>query len=546
MTLKYFFGQSHILKLKFAIFTIYLLIIFCSTFQAYSRPRKANKYINQADWEILSQKYDKAIANYFKGIIFAPWKEKVEVWDDLGYAYLQKKETKKAKKYLIQSLSVHPENFNPRFYLAVAYISNKEIELASEQLKIIEENIHFDPSWIIRKPGIIMRKPNGKLITKEELERVKKEKGIYLEEKSANEIIIHLDAFDERNEGAYYFTQSVISKINEEFEQAENKLFEALKADYNEREVRLQLADLYLRQGRQNKVEEQLKKTLDQASSLPAPHQIKFEICHRLKHHNNNIISVLHGIFLEELEKGEINEAIKILEQSLDVNEQSFLINHNLALLCYDTGKTEKAEIYCGRALWFKDYLKVSKDHIIGCHDLMGNIYYHQKRYDKALEEFKNILKIDEQNVSGHYNLGSVYYTLSDWQKAEQEWKKAIEYERKAYKSKKGKSFSGKELEIFLTVRTKSFSFLSHVSLAQLYFDQNFIERAAEECERAIKLRPKDPNPYFIMAKIYLTKKELKKVNFYLERFLYLGGRKNEEVNKLINLLKNKKKKKSS
>lgn len=208
-----------------------MLIIVFSSIQILARQPEVNKYFSQADEEILSGKYDKAISNYIKAMMFTSWKEKAEIFDDLGYAYLQKKEFAKAKKYLIQSLWFHRENFNPRFYLAAAYILNNEIELAAEQLKIIEENIYFDQSWLAKISGLTARKPNGKIIKANELERIIKEKGIYLEEKSASKIIIHLDAFDERNEGAFYFAQGVVYKINEEFDEAERKFFEALEAN---------------------------------------------------------------------------------------------------------------------------------------------------------------------------------------------------------------------------------------------------------------------------------------------------------------------------
>jgi len=296
-----------------------MLIIVFSSIQILARPPEVNKYFNQADEEILSGKYDKAISNYLRGMMLTSWKEKAEVFDDLGYAYLQKKEFAKAKKYLIQSLGFHRENFNPRFYLAAAYILNNEIELAAEQLKIIEENVYFDQSWLAKTSGLTTRKPNGKIIKANELERIKKEKGIYLEEKSASKIIIHLDAFDERNEGAFYFAQGVVYEINEEFDEAQRKFSEALKANYDERKVRLQLANLYLKQSKKDKAEEQLKKISSRVIPFPDLHPIKFEIYHRLKYHNNHLITALHGTFLKELEKGEIDEAIKPLEKALVV-----------------------------------------------------------------------------------------------------------------------------------------------------------------------------------------------------------------------------------
>jgi len=499
----------------------FLIIIQSYPPQVHSSSGNDNKYFAQADSQILSQEYDKAIANYLKGMNLASGKEKVEVWDDLGYSYLQKKELEKAKKYLSQCLTFHPENFNPRFYLAVAYILNNEIEAASEQLKTIEENVHFDSGWMKKISGLILKKPNGKLVKTEELEQIKNEKGVYIEVKTVGEAIIHLDAFDERNEGVFDFAQGIVYKAREEFDEAEKKLTQALNAGYNERDVRLQLADIYQRKGKND--------------------EINFKIFHRLKH-KNNLLSALHKNFLKTLEEGKINEAVDILKKSLDADEQSFLVNYNLSLLCYDTEKLNEAEIYCARALWFADIQSVPKSQIISPFDLMGNIYFHQRKYEQALTEFRNILQIDERNAAAHYNLGSAHYALNDLDKAEMEWKNAIQYEQKISPLEKERAISKNGLNISYIVRKKPISFLSHLSLAQLYYKQSLIDSAASECEQALKINPSEPQPYFLMAKISIARTQFQTANSFLEKYLYLGGKKDDEVIKLLDSLKNKKK----
>ncbi|NIM59330.1 MAG: tetratricopeptide repeat protein [Candidatus Aminicenantes bacterium] len=521
---------------------ILLLIVFFSSNQTIPGARDISKYFSRADEDILAGEYDKAIANYLQGMMYKSWREEAVVFDDLGFAYLQKKEYEDAKKYLTQSIGFQRENFNPRFYLAVVYILNDEIELATEQLKIIEENVYFDQSWMTKTSGITARKPNGKIIKENELERIKKEKGIYLEKKSPSKTIIHLDAFDERNEGTFYFAQGFVYKIKEEFDKAQRKFFEALEAGYNEREVRFQLANLYHKQNKKEEAEEQLKKISSRVVPFPDLHPTKFDVHHRLKYHENYLISALHGKFLKELEKGKINEAIKPLEKSLVVDERSFVINHNLALLYYDIKKIEEAEIYCARALWYKDFQKVSKDDTAGCHDLMGNIFYAQRRFDKALLEFKEALEIDERNAIGHYNLGIAYYALGNKQNAEQEWRKAIEYEKATAKPEKERAISKSELDVSIVVRKKSASFMSHLALSQLYLNQNLIEKAAEECEKAMSLKPSNPQPYLAMAKISIINEEIEIAASYLNKYLSLGGKKDKEVYSLLNLIEKRKK----
>jgi tetratricopeptide (TPR) repeat protein len=527
-------------KTKLFILFILFLAILSSPLWGMAPLQKKQRYLDRGDRELLSQHYDRAIANYLKGILYAPWQEKVEVWDDLGFAYLQKREIKKAISYLIQSISVHPKDFNPQFYLALAYIHDNEIELAFEQLRTIDENIQFDSNWMKKAPELLLQKPCGKSVDLEELERIKTVKGVFLEEKSPGTIIIHLDAFNEKNEAAFYFAHGVVLKNKGDFAASENKLFKALKAGYNEWEVRLHLADLYQRHNMEDKAEEQLKKISAQTPKFPVPLPFEFKIHHRLSPPNYQLMESIHTRAWKELERGKIDGAIKLLEEALDASPKSFLINHNLALLYFDTGKPEKAAQYCGRAIWFLGY-SISKEHRIGCHDLMGNILYHQKKFSNALQEFTAILKIDELNAAGHYNLGSVHYALGHSEDAEKEWQKAIDCEGIAQRLKDEKGTSETATKISVTVRKKSISFLSHVSLGQMYLDQNLTGKAVEEFDFAILLKPNDPLPYLKMAQISEIQGEIRKANYYLEKYLYLGGKRTDKVEKLIDSLKKRK-----
>jgi tetratricopeptide (TPR) repeat protein len=95
------------LKRKSAIAAIFLLTSFFLSVKIPARPPEVNKYFSLADEELLSGKYDKAIADYLKGMMFTTWKTEAEVFDDLGYAYLQENKLQKAKKYLTQSIGFH-------------------------------------------------------------------------------------------------------------------------------------------------------------------------------------------------------------------------------------------------------------------------------------------------------------------------------------------------------------------------------------------------------------------------------------------------------
>jgi len=510
--------------------------------EAPARMEKVNAYFNKADSYLISHQYDMAISYYLKGINYADDKERPKIWDDLGYAFLKKRELEKAKAYLKVARSVRPENFNVYLYLAVVYILNNEIDIASAELKKIEENIYFDDSWIKLISDSELRREDGKKISKHEAERLIKEKGIYVQKTTQEKtlvpsVTIQIDAFNERNEGTFYFGQGIILKRREEFEKAEKKLLAALDAYYDEKEVRFQLWDLYLKTNQPVKAEEQMDVLKKLDFTFRETHEVKFRFHHRLKNHTNNLLQDLHERFLKELERGKIHQSINTLEKAFDIDEQSFVINHNLALLYFDIYELEKAEMYCARALWFKE------DHL-GSHDLMGNIYFHKRAYERALNEYKSILEIDEWNAHAHYNLGSVYHSLKDWFHAEQHWKKAIECEKRKEKIREEESSQEKGLKYSLTVRKRPISFLSHESLGKMYSDQRLVTKAIVEFENAIKLKPNESEPYLYLAKSYYKKGEEKKAVSCLEKYLYLGGKREKEARKLLDQIKKREERK--
>lgn len=449
---------------------------------------------------------------------------------------MQKRELEKAKDYLEKARSVRPRNFNVHFYLAVACLLNNEINLASAELKEIESNIYFDESWIKLISDSELQRTDGEPLSEHEVKRLKNEKGIYVHKKTQDKslvplTIIQIDAIDERNEGVLYLVQGIVHKANEKFDRAEKKLLAAVEAKYDEKEVRFQLADLYFKTHEYAKAKEQLDVLRKLNFVFSFPHEIKFRIHHKLKGHTNNLAQTQHERFLKQLERGMLNESIKSLERAFYMDEQSFAVNHNLAILYFDIGNLQNAENFCARTLWFNE------DHI-GSHDLMGNIYFHQREHEMSLKEFKRILEIDEGNANAHYNLGSVYHELNDWANAEQQWKKAIECEKKKVKIEKEQDFTEKELEYSVTVRKRPVSFLSHQSLGKLYIHLGLLGKAVVEFESAIDLRPGEAEPYLDLGKAYYKKGEREKSVFYLDKYLYLGGEKEKEAKKLLDELR--------
>ena len=543
-----------------------LNVAIVSSYVAYAQ---VNKYFNMADRLILAHDYRKAIDQYFKGIATYPGRtrnsgrQRTHVWDDIGYAYLQLGDFKKAVDNLNNALSLHPFNYNAHFYLAVAHQLNKDYDLAQIELTMIENDIFFNERWI--DSSDIFRKRNGRVLDRDELIRVKNERGVFLERIDIGEVIVHLDAFDEKNEGAFCYVQGMCFREKGELLKAEEKFHRAMEAHYDEVEARLRLAELFIEQGRFEEAEVQLNQVRkieednEDAVGLmkfvhdriiliaKAPSSRKIDLHHRLKDHDNTLLAEWHYKFFEVLKEGRIKDSISVLEEALKVDERSFVINHNLALTCYDVAKlsdphTEylaKAEYYCARAIWMNDFKYVSNEHEAGTHDLMGNIHFYQSRFSDAKKEFLKSLEIDPNDPIVLCNLGMAYFNLNDWVRAAQEWKKAIESEKSYMRPKeKGEKGSDDELQYVVTVLRKPISHRAHMYLGMLYRKQDLIDKSLGHYENAAAIEPENPEPYLDLGKIYQMKGDEEKALEFYEKYLYLGGKDVEETQKLIDSLK--------
>jgi len=552
------------IKRKFLIL-FFLSVAIVSSHGAYAQ---VNKYFDMADRLILAHDYQKAIDQYFKGMTYSGRtrgysQQQTRVWDDIGYAYLQLGDYNKAVENLNNALSFHPFNYNAHFYLAVAHLLNKDYDLAQIELAKIENDIFFDERWI--DSADIFRKRNGRVLDRDELIRVKNERGVFLERIDIGEVIVHLDAFDEKNQGSFYYVQGLCLREKGELLKAEEKFHRAMETHYDEVETNLRLAELFIEQGRFEEAEVQLNQTrkleednedavglmkfVHDRSILIAkvPSNRKIDLYHRLKDHDNTLLADWHYKFFEVLKEGRIKDSISVLEEALRVDEKSFVINHNLALTCYDIAKIEdshseyeaKAEYYCARAIWMHDFKYVSKEHEAGTHDLMGNIHFYQSRYNDAKKEFLKSLEIDPNNPIVLCNLGMAYYNLNDWVSAAQEWKKAIESEKSYMRPKeKGEKGSDDELQYVVTVLRKPISHRAHMYLGMVYRKQDLIDKSLEHYEKAAAIEPDNPAPYLDLGKIYQMKGGVEKALEFYEKYLYLGGEDVEETQKLIDSLK--------
>lgn len=489
--------------------TLFLLAV------AFANPISSSyqEYFFQGDKALLEGDFDKAITHYLKGMHYAKPRESVIVKDDLGYAYLQLGKLNRAKDCLKSALESFPENYNIRFYLGVVYLIDEDYDLAAEEFKTIEENVYFDDSWIkIAELSQIFNKFDDK-VPESHWMRLRKEKGVALHAKKSknralSQKILDIDAFDEKNRGVFFFAQGVVLSELGQNDRAQTKFLDAKEAGYVWDEL------------------------------------IPSRIHHRLKGHDIFLVHTVHQDFFKTLRSGRLDEAIAKLEKTLQVDEDSPEVHHNLALLYLDLAKLEeakvklleKAEIFCARALWFQKLYRPNHEERLRYLELMGNIYFFQGNYERSKEEFLDMLSTDPKDANTHYNLGCVYYHQKLSELAESEWKKAIDLDQKKLNRKDDEDSSEEEMSYTVTVRKKSVSFFARTSLGKLYLEQNQPEKAVAVLEEAIKLKPRVAEPYLDLARACHCVGLDEKTHSYLERYLFLGGskKKAEELKALI------------
>lgn len=302
------------------------------------------------------------------------------------------------------------------------------------------------------------------------------------------------------------------------------------------------------------------------------------EYKHKLKNDPSSVLQKINDLALEYIKRGRFQEALKRLHNGLKIYPESPVLNLNIGIVNSWLNNLEEAEKHTLIALRKKDYsgeipvfrkqkifrqkkaspqktteIPLSEwdfevalregNNFSDAYNHLGNIYFEKKEFDKSILAYKKTIEIYPKDPRGHFNLGCVYRDIGHMEKAEEEWKKALKYAKELKKIKEKGHISEDQLDVAVIVSETRISYKAHKFLGRLYLDKNLTDKALKEFTKAIGLEPGDPEPYYEVGKIYQAKSELnekyvEKAIFYYEKYLYLGGEKEEEVKKLLKSLK--------
>ena len=115
-------------------------------------------------------------------------------------------------------------------------------------------------------------------------------------------------------------------------------------------------------------------------------------------------------------------DAIKLFQEAIAhteyPGEYHFYHHLGIALLAANRIEEAKAAFLVETAL---------NPDFIDAHTNLGNIYLLDRNYERAIEEYQDVLSIDPNRPEGHYNLGQLYLLIGQAELARQHFEKFVE-----------------------------------------------------------------------------------------------------------------------
>lgn len=273
-----------------------------------------------------------------------------------------------------------------------------------------------------------------------------------------------------------------------QYDEAEEALKKAYSLNPTDIETLMNLASVY---GRLNYPELELY-YLEQANQIaPENKDIKF-----------NLIS-----FYEDNEPEKAIEIINYMLQGGGDNQEKLDLLTELAFSYELVGKIEEAiEAY------YK-ILEIDPFNFLAYYNL-GVLYSSLERWNKAIENFKFSIAVNENFSSSHFNLGYTYASLGNYKEAIESYKRALEIEPEDYSAWYNLGLSYEAINDFrnaVNAYTKSIEsntnyVNSYIARGYCYQEIGEIEHAEKDFNQAIKIDPENHGCWLALADFELSR----------------------------------------
>jgi tetratricopeptide (TPR) repeat protein len=153
-------------------------------------------------------------------------------------------------------------------------------------------------------------------------------------------------------------------------------------------------------------------------------------------------------------------------------------------------------------------------------YQIMGDYYgTTEKTYDKSIEAYQKLLELYPDDTTANHNLGLAYYNLAEWDKAIERYKTAVKQNTRfvgtytqlaaAYRAKQMYPEAKETLESYLS-RFGEHELIRR-GMAYLYVNQDRLDLAQAEAEKAFLLDPNDWENFQLKGDLYLYQGDLEK-----------------------------------
>jgi len=238
---------------------------------------------------------------------------------------------------------------------------------------------------------------------------------------------------------------------------------------------------------------------------------------------------------------GRLSAAIEELQGAIRLKPDDLQPHYVLALI-YSTQKDFNQAV-SEYELILKHFSKVDPQNA-EIYGYLGQLYYSQGNFDKAIEQFKMILSLDPQNAEVMYLLGSLYSEIGDPKLAIEFFQKSIQVDPEHENSLNSLGYVYAEegthldeavelIKRALEISPNNGAYLD--SLGWAYFKKGMYAEALELLKRAGNLI-EDPVIYDHLGDVYLKINEIELAQKYWELSLKLSPNQKQILTKLDNL----------
>ena len=251
------------------------------------------------------------------------------------------------------------------------------------------------------------------------------------------------------------------------------------------------------------------------------------------------MINLYNIYFIEE----KYYDALNLINNILKI-QQIENIHKDKAFACLKLNNIKVAQEIC-------EYYLVKNDKDLISLNILGQCYFAEEDYNKAIKTFNNILVIEPNNLSALNSLGRIYHEKREMEKAENFFLDALKINNTSYHvinniagfyREEGKS--NKAVEYYKkAISLNPYNAYIYNNLSKTYFDLNNHEDAKKNSFKALELKPDDGDVKKTLSFIFLKDHDYENGWNYFDGRLSLNDfiKKNENVEQLNKKLFRKK-----